>query len=217
MRNLLFFLLASLFMINNSFSQDPIRFQKGIDAFKEADNTVDYTNVLLFTGSSSIRMWKSLGDDFPDHNVINRGFGGSQFTDLTYYADQLILQYLPQKIFIYEGDNDIAAGKSVETIMKDALYLASKIRRTLPNSTIYLISAKPSIARWDLKDQYLQLNRQFLDWSMSDDKIEYIDVWTPMCDKNGNVFEDIFIQDNLHMNAKGYAIWKKTFAPFISE
>lgn len=198
-------------------AQDPLRFQQEIEAFKIADDTTDYDDVILFTGSSSVRFWRSLEEDFPNVNVLNRGFGGSHFSDLIYFSDQLILQYLPKKIFIYEGDNDIAAGKSVDSIFMDAEYLIKKIRRTLPDAEIHFIAPKPSVARWELKDLYLTLIDKFRVWSAKDPKLYFVDVWTPMCDENGNVFTDIFITDNLHMNAKGYDIWEKVVRPYLDE
>ncbi len=208
------YLFVSIFTISLS-AQDPLRFQKEIEAFKIADQNVDYNDVVLFTGSSSVRFWKTLEADYPSHNVINRGFGGSQFSDLIYFSDQLILQYKPQNIFIYEGDNDLFAGKSIETILDDAAQLVYKIRRTLPNAEIHFIAPKPSVARWNLKDEYLALNEQFYEWCGNDLKLHFVDVWTPMCQDDGEVMKDLFIIDKLHMNAKGYAIWKDVVQPYV--
>ena len=201
----------------DSFSQDPLRFKSEIENFKSKDKTELYEEVVLFTGSSSVRFWSTIEEDFPEVNVINRGFGGSHFSDLIYFSDQLILQYQPQHIFIYEGDNDVSAGKEVEDIITDAETLVYKIRRSLPKSHIYLISAKPSIARWNFKDQYLKLNKELKQWTKGDELLHYVDVWTPMCDESGEVMKDIFVQDDLHMNVKGYDIWREAFGPFIDE
>ena len=216
LKHLLLFLCFS-FVTENAISQDPLRFRNKIESYKTADESVDYKNVVVFTGSSSILFWKTLGTDFPEYNVINRGFGGSQFSDLIYFSDQLILQYQPKKVFIYEGDNDLAEQKSVETILKDAHYLVSKIRRTLPNVEFFFIAPKPSVARWNLKDEYLNLNGQMKKWCDSDDHLYFVDVWTPMCDENGEVYPDLFIGDKLHMNAKGYAIWGDIVKPFLRD
>ena len=178
--------------------------------------TTDYHDVILFTGSSSVRFWKSLEEDFPSVNVLNRGFGGSHFSDLIYFSDQLILQYLPQKIFIYEGDNDIGAGKTVDSVLMDAQYLVKKIRRTLPKSEIHLISPKPSVARWELKDKYLDFNSRLKKWCTHDPFLFYVDVWTPMVDDSGQVLIELFISDELHMNDKGYDIWEEVVRPYLS-
>ena len=206
------FLFSISFVLD---AQDPHRFQGEIDNFKESDKLVQYQHVVVFTGSSSVRFWNSLEEDFPAHNVINRGFGGSQFSDLLHFADALILQYNPEKIFIYEGDNDVSAGKSTEEILNDAEELVYKIRRTLPKSEIYFISPKPSVARWNLKDQYLELNSSIKSWCDIDPRLHYVDVWTAMCDEKGEVYKDLFIIDKLHMNQKGYDIWKEVVAPFM--
>jgi sugar phosphate isomerase/epimerase/lysophospholipase L1-like esterase len=209
----LLFILISITLI----SQDPHRFQEEIDNFKSADELVNYHDVVLFTGSSSVRFWKTLGEDFPSHNVLNRGFGGSQFSDLIYFADQLILQYNPKKIFIYEGDNDLSEGKSVENIMADASQLVYKIRRTLPEADIHFIAPKPSVARWNLKESYIKLNSEIKAWCEMDAKLHFVDVWTPMCDEDGEVMPDLFIIDKLHMNEKGYKIWKDVVSPFLEK
>jgi len=207
-----FVLFATLLDLS---AQDPMRFKKQIEAYKTIDEALDYQDVIVFTGSSSILFWKTLKVDFPNYNVINRGFGGSQFSDLIYFADQLILQYLPGKIFIYEGDNDIAYPKPVDSIFLDAKYLVSKIRRTLPNAEIHFIAPKPSVARWHLKDQYLTLIHEMKKWCSVDKKLHFVDVWAPMCDENGEVEAELFIGDKLHMNEKGYEIWKQVIRTYL--
>jgi len=145
---------------------------------------------------------------------VNSGFGGSQASDLLAYTEELILQYSPQKIFIYEGDNDIAEGKDAKQIMNDLLAIMAKIRAQNPSAEIILIAAKPSIARWNLKKNYKRLNRKFKKLSRKDAELHYADVWKPMVVK-GSVMTDIFIEDGLHMNSKGYEIWFNTLKPFL--
>ena len=141
---------------------DPLRFQDEINSYKQADKTEPPPDgCYLFIGSSSMRMWKSLEEDFKDYPVINRGFGGSHFSDAIYYFEDLILAYNPEKIVIYEGDNDIAGNKSPNTIMKDLKELLGMIRGNLNHPDIAIISAKPSPRRWDLKDKYEKLNAKF--------------------------------------------------------
>lgn len=169
----------------------------------------------LFVGSSTLRMWPDMQSYFPNAAVINRGFGGSMFVDLLYYADRAIMVYKPAKVFIYEGDNDIASGKSVDEVLKQAKEIREKIARQLPGVPVAFISAKPSVARWNLKDKYTDFNTQLKAYTKTAKKTEFIDVWTPMLDANGEVFKHIFLQDNLHMKPEGYAIWKKAIAPFL--
>jgi lysophospholipase L1-like esterase len=138
-------------------------------------------------------------------------------SDLNYFWDKLILSHNPTKVFIYEGDNDINSGKSIDVIMEGYKELANKMARYLPNTQLYLISPKPSVARWHLKEKYEQLNYTAALWALWEPNINFVDVWTPMCDDRGEVMKDLFIGDNLHMNTKGYEIWASVVKPFIVE
>ncbi|MDN3670049.1 SGNH/GDSL hydrolase family protein [Echinicola jeungdonensis] len=171
--------------------------------------------VYLFTGSSSIRMWKDLSSYFPEIETINTGFGGSQTFELLHYSQELILQYQPKKIFIYEGDNDIAAGKKPMTILKTTKKLVTKIHQQLPDAHIILISPKPSLARWHLQEEYQNLNRLLEIYCQKQKQVSFANVWNIMLDENGQPKEDIFIEDGLHMNAKGYDLWAKVLKEFI--
>lgn len=172
---------------------------------------------VLFTGSSSIRFWMSLNSDFPDQKIINTGFGGSKASDLITFLPQLVLNYAPSKVFIYEGDNDLWAEKEVAEIMGDLDHIVKWIKKDLPNTKIYLISAKPSPARWSIKNSYLALNKSMKEYAIANQNVSFVDVWDSMLGEDGQPKPDIFIADKLHMNDKGYAIWKEAFAPFIED
>jgi lysophospholipase L1-like esterase len=175
----------------------------------------DKKNIILFTGSSTIRMWTDINSYFPAYNVVNRGFGGSQMTDLLYYFDELILPLRPSRIFIYEGDNDLAAGRTQDQILGSADSLLNMIRTKLPSGTqVYFISAKPSVARWELKEKYVAFNNALRLWS-GRKGVTYVDVWNVALDGSGKVRDDIFLQDNLHMNKKGYDIWYKVLSKYL--
>ena len=197
-------------------AQEISRFQGEVDKLIAGDSAIDKKNIILFTGSSSIRVWTSLKTDFPKYNVLNRGFGGSEMADLIHFADKLIMPYRPKQIFIYEGDNDINAGKSAGEILHEADKLLSLIRKKLPRKVeVVFISAKPSLKRWQLKDKYLDYNRKLELWTKQQGNVAFIDVWTPMLNTDGNVLNDLFIEDGLHMNKKGYEIWAKVIGPYI--
>lgn len=197
-------------------AQDPLRFETEIQTLIADDNSVSNKNLILFTGSSSIRVWNSLNQDFPKLNVVNRGFGGSEMKDLLYYIELLILKHKPKKIFIYEGDNDINAGKTPEEILGTADELLKLIRTRLPKKIeIIFISAKPSVARWQLKEQYLVFNSQLKEWTSKHRRVKFADVWTPMLDDTGEVRTDLFVEDNLHMNQRGYEIWTAVLRKYL--
>ena len=170
---------------------------------------------IVFTGSSSIRMWKDVQQMFPDHQIINTGFGGSQTSDLLYYVYDLIYRYHPKKVFIYEGDNDIAAGKSTDTIMTDMEELVRRINKFDPSLEIVLISPKPSIARWDLRGKYQRLNKKLKLWANGTPNLQYVDMWDVMVAQN-KLNRDLFLEDGLHMNAKGYALWYNALKSYVN-
>lgn len=192
------------------FADEVIALQKKYDTLWDASK-----ETIVFTGSSSIRIWHNVQERFPEHQIVNTGFGGSQASDLLGYTHELILKYKPKKVFIYEGDNDISAGKNSKLILTDILAIIRKIRAQNSATKIVLIAAKPSIARWNLKRNYKKLNRKFRRLCRKDADILYVDVWKPMLDGN-QVKQDIFIEDGLHMNAKGYEIWYEAFKDFVN-
>lgn len=215
-RKFFFILIFLLFGIFISNAQDPNRFKEQVDElFNKEYNFTPNKKLVVFTGSSSIRMWKDVQNYFPDYNVVNNGFGGSHFSDLIFYYDQLILKQKPEILFIYEGDNDIAGEKKPGLIKRQAKELYKRIRLDLPETKIIFISPKPSIARVNLKKDYEKLNRRLKRVCNRKDNLEFADVWYPMLDENGDVFQDIFIEDGLHMNKKGYDIWGKVISQYL--
>src|SRR5688500_8261511 len=134
-------------------------FIKDIEAFEAQDkHNTPPQNAVLFLGSSSIRLWKTLDQDFPELTVINRGFGGSQISDSIRYFDRIVLPYKPKMIVFYGGTNDIASKESPEQVANDFKQLASLVRIFLPQTRLAFISANPSVARWAMDDKMRELN-----------------------------------------------------------
>ena len=197
-------------------SQDPLRFQEEIQVLKQKTDSLwnGENGTILFTGSSSIRMWEDLQERFPDEKILNTGFGGSQASDLLYYLQPLVLAYRPKKVFIYEGDNDLAEGKRVGQVLKVLKNISEGLQSEIPGVSIVIISAKPSISRWGLRGKYKRLNKKLERWATRHQHLDFADVWNPMlADKKLN--SSLFIEDGLHMNASGYDIWENALKPFI--
>lgn len=217
-KSLGFIILFAILILSNLFAQEaePNRWEQAIQKFEAADKlNPPQQGCLLFVGSSSVRMWKSLSDDFPFTNILNRGFGGSEMSDLLFFAHRIIIPYKPQKIFIYEGDNDIANGKSPETISNDFVKLEKVIRKELPDVPTFLIAAKPSPSRWKWEKEYKETNKLFNNYIEGNKalNLQFIDVFTAMLGKDGKPRPDIFLKDQLHLNAKGYKLWKNLIEP----
>ena len=161
-------------------------------------------------------MWKDLEETYAGKQILNRGFGGSQMSDLLCFMwTNWYLPIAPIRSLFTKGIMMYLLENRLRIIMKDARKLVRKIRKALPDSEIVFISAKPSIARWSLQEQYLTFNGKLEKYANRKPRIRYADVWTPMLDGNGKVLQDIFVEDDLHMNAKGYKIWRTTLESFL--
>jgi lysophospholipase L1-like esterase len=212
----LFLLLLLLFFSTTSvLAQDPTRFASQIEQIREQYPAEENQGVVVFTGSSSIRLWQDLSLDFPTHRLVNTGFGGSQASDLLHYLQEAVLAYSPSKVFIYEGDNDISAKKGTEEIMGTLQEIVDRIHGRFPGTEVVLISAKPSIARWNLASSYKDLNAGMKRYAKTTKGVSYADVWKPMLNKDGKPLPGIFVEDNLHMNRAGYEIWAGVIGKFM--
>jgi len=195
-------------------------FKQEVLQFQKSDSIVmPPKGQIVFAGSSSFTRWKDVAMYFPGYPIINRGFGGATLVDLIYYVDEAIIQYQPSQVFIYCGENDMA---DVDTVSPATVLLRFKTLHTillkkLPRATkIIFVSLKPSVARWHLETKFIEANKLIEGYIATQKNMQYLDVHTAMLDEKKEVLKDIFIADKLHMNPKGYLIWQKQFAPFLT-
>ncbi len=204
---ILYILLSTIFWSCRFNSVDPHRFDGAIKKIATLP-IPEGEGLTVFTGSSSIRMWEGIEKDCSGVPVVNTGFGGSHMSDLLFFIEETVLRFGPDKVFIYEGDNDIAAEKSPDAIMKTTKQVVSELLQSNPNMTIHFISAKPSPSRWQYKEQYTTFNALLKRYCAENSQLFYVDVWDKMLGTNGRPDPTIFILDSLHMNRKGYLLWK---------
>lgn len=189
---------------------------KEINALTEIDTKqTPPKNAVLFVGSSSIRMWKNLRSSFPDLNVINRGFGGSRLEDVNFYFDRIVAPYNPKTIVLYAGENDVNEGVAPETVLESYRKFAAMAHNKFPKSKLLYVSLKPSPSRWNLADNYRTTNDLIKAEIATDKRAKFIDVWSPMLGANNEPKPEIFLEDKLHMNEKGYAIWHGVLAKYL--
>ena len=182
---------------------------KEINAFAEIDRKqTPPANAVLFVGSSSIRMWTNLRSSFPRIKVINRGFGGSRLEDVNYYFDKIVTPYNPKTIVLYAGENDLDEGIAPEKVLEQYRNFAAMVSLKFPKTTVLYISLKPSPARWKMADKFKQTNALIKAEIQKDYRVQFVDVWTPMLDEKGEPKSEIFLEDKLHLNEKGYTIWR---------
>jgi lysophospholipase L1-like esterase len=193
-----------------------IRWQKAILAFakKDADKAPP-ENPIVFTGSSSIVKWKSLEEDFPGLPVMNRGFGGSEVFDSFNYAHLTVIKYKPRQVVMYAGGNDINGGKTPQRVFADFKAFVAKVHAALPECRICYISNAPNPSRWKLIDKMIEASRLVEEYTKTDKRLQFINVYPHMLGADGKPKPDIFVSDQLHMNSKGYVIWKAVVGPYL--
>lgn len=191
-------------------------FESDIKKFEAADaKKPPAKGGIVFVGSSSIVRWKTLRKDFPGYNVINRGFGGSEASDSVRYAQRIVTPYEPKMVVFFAGTNDIANGKSAETVFADYCAFVAKVHEKLPNVPIAYISISPAPSRWDKVETIKKANSLIRDYAQSHRYLRFVDIFPLMLDEKGEPRPELFVEDRLHMNEKGYAIWKKALEPFL--
>ncbi len=212
-------LLALLPLFPAAFAQtkgDPARWESDMAAFRRADSLQPPpAKGILFTGSSSIRLWHDLADRFAGRKVINRGFGGSWLSDVVHLFPNLVVPYRPKTIVVYAGENDIADGRTAEMLLGDVETLLALRRQHLPKSKLVFLSLKPSPSRAEKLEEVRKANTLIRERLAGEKRAVFVDVFTPMLDAGGKPREELFGPDRLHMNDKGYDLWTTVLTPYL--
>ena len=194
----------------------PEKWAADIDKFTVADAVqAPVANGVVFVGSSSIRLWTTLAEDFPGVPTINRGFGGSEMADSLFYADRIVLPYKPRIVVVYAGENDLAAGKSPEVVLADFQAFRAKVHAALPATKIIYLACKESPSRAKVRAQVRQANKLIAADCATAPRCTFLDVATPMLTDTGDFRPELFREDRLHMLPAGYAIWTRLLAPLL--
>ena len=215
-KNLALFLFLALSSFTIRAQQAP--FYNDIEVFKKLDSiTPPAKNQILFVGSSSFTNWVNVQDYFPGYPILNRGFGGSSLQDVIRYADDIIFPYQPKQIVIYCGENDLAASNTVspEIVFKRFTELFRLIRNRIPGVPIAFISIKPSPSRIVLLSKMSNANDLIEKFLKKNENAVFIDVYHPMLKSRQTVFSALFVDDNLHLNAQGYLLWRNIIEPYL--
>ncbi len=190
--------------------------EREIRAFEAADKECPPPKgAILFIGSSGIRLWKTLAEDFPEYKVINRGFGGSQIADSVYYAERIVFPYKPRLIVLRAGGNDIAAGKTPQQVAADFRAFVEKVHAKLPKTRICFISWNSTPARWPNAAKENRLNQLVKAYIASHKNLVYIDTASSMVDADGKPRPELLAKDRLHCSAAGYRVWTSIVRPYL--
>lgn len=193
------------------------KWESAIAAFEAADQkSPPPKDAVLFVGSSSIRLW-NLEKSFPQYATINRGFGGSQMSDVVRHAHRIVTPYQPRAIVLYEGDNDLNAKKTPETVAADFAALLKIVRAQQPAVPLLVIGCKPSPSRWKLIEPQRELNRLLAELCEKDGRATFVDIEKPMLGTDGEPRKELFRDDMLHLNDAGYAVWASAVEPLLAK
>lgn len=215
------FLLVYVLNLSFAFAQQSdkaAKWEKVIAAYEKVDSTnPPPKGGIEFVGSSTIVKWKTLEKDFVGYPVFNRGFGGSTIIDSYNFASRIILPYSPKKIFFHAGDNDLASGKTPESVFEDFKKLIELIQANLPKTDVYYISLKPSEKRWKLRFEEQKVNQYIQDYVKLNPKLHYIDTYNMVINEEGLPRTELFASDQLHFNEAGYLLLKEKVRPYVEK
>ena len=194
---------------------------KEINAFQEADQKqMPPTGAVLFMGSSSIKLWDTLAQDFPEIPVINRGFGGSLIHESTRFADLIAIPYKPKMIILCAGTNDLAYGnESPQQVVQDYKDFVAKIHAALPDTRIVYLAINPTVARWKQEPKNLEVNHLIEEFSIENnsktEKLNVIDPHFQLLTADNQPQPALLRSDGLHFNTEGYKVWASLIKPRI--
>lgn len=208
-------LLLSVGLLAQAPPRDAARWEPDVAAFEKQDRqNPPPKGGIVFVGASSIVRW-NLGEFFPDLNVLNRGFGGSEMADTAHVATRIVLPYEPRIVVLYPGENDIARGVSPDMVAAGFERFVATVRGALPQTRILVIGLKPTPARWRFTDRMLETNRRLREIAGRHDGITYISVEKAMLGPDRMPRPDLFIEDGQHMTRTGYEIWTDIVRPHL--
>lgn len=216
--NKVFAYLLLLFIAAAPVQAQQPAFWNDIAAFKKQDSVAfPGTGKILFVGSSSFTKWTDVQAYFPNHPIINRGFGGSTLPDVIRYENEVIFPYQPKQVVIYCGENDVAADTNTTgtVVFERFKKLFTDIRTKMPGVPVMFVSLKPSPSRWHMRARTMEANRLIKKYLKKKKHTRFIDVWDVMLNEKGEPREELFINDRLHMNADGYKIWQGLMEPYL--
>jgi lysophospholipase L1-like esterase len=193
------------------------RWESVIQTFEEEDRkNIPPEGGVLFVGSSSIRLWDT-EKHFPSFSVVNRGFGGSQISDVLEFFERVVSKYRPTVIVFYAGDNDIAAGRSADEVVESYQAFLARVGEQLSDTQVVFIPIKPSLSRWAMWPTMRDVNTRIRESSDHDSRWHYADTATPMLNGEGEPRPELFARDGLHLSDTGYQLWSEVVRSVLRE
>ncbi len=198
----------------------PTKWDEEIAAYEKLDreSPVAPGGVVLL-GSSNIRMWNTLADDFPGMNVVNRGVGGCRLVELVEFAPRLVAASKPRVIVVGAGTNDVNAGTSTTDIRAAFERLVDTLRREHPDATIAFLAISPTVKRWEQRDRQVEANaaiKAFID-TRGESKLVYLDANAAFLGADSTPAPECFLDDMQHPSTIGNARRAELMRPVLKD
>ncbi|MFT4512830.1 MAG: lysophospholipase L1-like esterase [Planctomycetota bacterium] len=198
--------------------ENPTKWQVAIDKFVAQDRDAPAAkHGVVFVGSSSIRLWRTLAADMDPVPVVQRGFGGSKLFDAIYYSEELVSKHEPSVVVVFSGTNDIAGKtpKSAERVRDLFRQFVARLRSHDPELAICHIAITPTLAREQHIPIVDEANRLIRLDCESNPLLTFVNPCVDLADANGRPDPQWFIKDRLHLNKRGYEVWTRHIRPTI--
>jgi hypothetical protein len=184
-------------------------YEEEVKGLERNSTKIGYAPETIFYGSSSIRLWNTLYQDFADIKPVNLGFGGSTMAACVWFFERIMVPYQPKRLIVYAGDNDLGDGRHPEELFIFFQQLMVKVEERFGDIPCYYVSLKPSPARWPIADSFKYANNLIESEIVKrQNNWRFINIFKAMLDNTGRPQKDLFVDDGLHLSAKGYELWK---------
>jgi lysophospholipase L1-like esterase len=192
------------------------RFATEIAGYEQADRwQFPDQGRILFLGSSTIRMWTTLAQDFPEHSVLNRGFGGARIAEITQNLDRIVFPYAPRQIVFFAGGNDLADGHSPEQAVADFRAFVAQVRQRLPKIPVIYIGIYHNPFRWIYRDKFETANALIAEFCQRTPGLVFLETAPSFLGEDGRPRRTHFAEDQLHLNASGYRVLSALLRPHL--
>jgi len=187
-----------------------LAWENDIQKFEQLDRSEQYSgDAVLFAGSSSIKLWSTLDKDMAPYPIIQRGYGGAKLNDFAVYASRIFAPHPCSAIVLFIA-NDITGSESDKSPGEVAAlfrHVLKTIRKTHPDTPVFWIAITPTDARWNAWNEIKKANSKIRNICEHNRNTWFIRTDFAFLDDKGKPRTELFIDDKLHLNQQGYAIW----------
>ena len=191
-----------------------------IEAFKALDEITSYPEKsLLFLGSSSIRLWDSLAEDMAPYPVIQRGYGGAHLRDAIFFTDQLLGKHQPAMIigFIANDIKGDPADESPGKVKRLFKFFVNQVREKHPDIPFLWVEITPTLSRWEQWEEIECANEKIKAYCDKTENLYFVETASAFLNDEGLPKSELFIADQLHLNAEGYRLWSSIIRKEIEQ